>query len=60
MSQDGVSRVKECDGLPLGIITVAASMRGVDDICEWSNALETLRQTTGVQDDNIHVSCVEI
>ncbi|PON60502.1 AAA+ ATPase [Trema orientale] len=47
------SLVKECDGLPLGIITVAGSMRGVDDICEWSNALETLRQATWGQDEDM-------
>ena len=34
---------------------MAASMRKVDDICEWSNALETLRQTTGAQDDNMQL-----
>ncbi|XP_027171996.1 probable disease resistance protein At4g27220 [Coffea eugenioides] len=37
------SIVEECDGLPLGIITVAGSMRGVRDICEWRNALEQLK-----------------
>ncbi|PON60500.1 NB-ARC domain, LRR domain containing protein [Trema orientale] len=47
------SLVEECDGLPLGIITVAGSMRGVDDICEWSNALETLRQATWGHDEDM-------
>ncbi|XP_027171983.1 probable disease resistance protein At4g27220 [Coffea eugenioides] len=37
------SIVEECGGLPLGIITVAGSMRGVRDICEWRNALEQLK-----------------
>ncbi|XP_027155715.1 disease resistance protein RFL1-like [Coffea eugenioides] len=37
------SIVEECGGLPLGIITVAGSMRGVSDICEWRNALEQLK-----------------
>ncbi|XP_027171995.1 probable disease resistance protein At4g27220 [Coffea eugenioides] len=37
------SIVEECGGLPLGIITVAGSMRGVSDICEWRNALEHLK-----------------
>ncbi|XP_027172003.1 probable disease resistance protein At4g27220 [Coffea eugenioides] len=37
------SIVEECDGLPLGIITVAGSMRGVRDICEWRNALKQLK-----------------
>ncbi|XP_027171985.1 disease resistance protein RFL1-like [Coffea eugenioides] len=38
------SIVKECDGLPLGIITVAGSMRVVSDICEWKIALEQLKE----------------
>ncbi|XP_071904819.1 probable disease resistance protein At4g27220 isoform X2 [Coffea arabica] len=37
------SIVKRCAGLPLGIITVAGSMKGVTDICEWRNALEQLK-----------------
>ncbi|CDP11827.1 unnamed protein product [Coffea canephora] len=37
------SVAKRCSGLPLGIITVAGSMRGVSDICEWRNALEQLK-----------------
>ncbi|XP_027171993.1 disease resistance protein SUMM2-like, partial [Coffea eugenioides] len=42
---EGIAKfiVKECDGLPLGIITVAGSLRGVSDICEWRNALEQLK-----------------
>ncbi|CDP17481.1 unnamed protein product [Coffea canephora] len=42
---EGIAKsiVEECDGLPLGIITVAGSMRGVRDICEWRNALEQLK-----------------
>ncbi|KAL8166179.1 hypothetical protein V2J09_007678 [Rumex salicifolius] len=38
--------VKECGGLPLGIIVVAACMRGVSDVYEWNNALEELRSST--------------
>ncbi|XP_021754816.1 putative disease resistance protein At4g10780 [Chenopodium quinoa] len=34
---------KECGGLPLAIITMACSMRGVYDIFEWQNALAELR-----------------
>ncbi|KAG5235528.1 disease resistance protein [Salix suchowensis] len=35
----------ECACLPLGIITMAGSMRGVDDLCEWRNALTELKQS---------------
>lgn len=37
------SVAKECAGLPLAIITMARSMRGVEEICEWRHALEVLR-----------------
>ncbi|PHT52172.1 hypothetical protein CQW23_06634 [Capsicum baccatum] len=30
---------EKCEGLPLGLITLAGSMRGVTDIREWKNAL---------------------
>ncbi|GKV46884.1 hypothetical protein SLEP1_g53845 [Rubroshorea leprosula] len=36
--------VAECAGLPLAIVVIAGSMRGVEDICEWRNALRELRQ----------------
>ncbi|XP_017980443.1 PREDICTED: probable disease resistance protein At4g27220 [Theobroma cacao] len=36
--------VDECGGLPLAIVTIASSMRGVDDTCEWRNALNELRE----------------
>ncbi|XP_052305745.1 disease resistance protein At4g27190-like isoform X3 [Populus trichocarpa] len=41
---------RECDGLPLGIKTIAGTMKGVDDIHEWSDALEDLRQSRVMQD----------
>nr|XP_027061138.1 probable disease resistance protein At5g63020 [Coffea arabica] len=42
---EGIAKsiTERCDGLPLGIVTVAGSMRGVRDICEWRNALEDLK-----------------
>ncbi|KAM3383275.1 hypothetical protein P3S68_008850 [Capsicum galapagoense] len=33
------SMAGRCKGLPLGLITLAGSMRGVTDIMEWKNAL---------------------
>lgn len=46
------SLVKECDGLPLGIITMAGSMRGVEDINEWSDALAKMRDSNLQHDDS--------
>ncbi|XP_027170127.1 putative disease resistance protein At1g63350 [Coffea eugenioides] len=37
------SVAKRCSGLPLGIVTVAGSMRGVNEMCEWGNALKQLK-----------------
>ncbi|KAJ6857918.1 hypothetical protein NC652_040441 [Populus alba x Populus x berolinensis] len=45
------SVASECAGLPLGIKTMAGTMRGVDDICEWRNALEELKQSRVWQED---------
>ncbi|XP_062168701.1 probable disease resistance protein At4g27220 isoform X2 [Alnus glutinosa] len=45
------SVAKECAGLPLAIVVMAGSMRGVDDICEWRNALEVLKESKVGQDD---------
>ncbi|XP_061944843.1 disease resistance protein RPS5-like [Populus nigra] len=50
VEQIAKSITKECDGLPLGIITMAGTMKGVDDIHEWRNALEDLRQSRVRQD----------
>lgn len=36
--------VKECAGLPLAIVVIAASMKGVDDVCEWRNVLLELQE----------------
>ncbi|KAI8028100.1 putative disease resistance protein [Camellia lanceoleosa] len=37
---------KECTGLPLAIVTLAGSMRGVNDIHEWRNTLNQLISST--------------
>ncbi|GLT27789.1 hypothetical protein SLA2020_027620 [Shorea laevis] len=45
--------VKECAGLPLAIIVIAGSMRGVDDVNVWRNALTELRdRVRSVKDAN--------
>ncbi|XP_034916851.2 probable disease resistance protein At4g27220 [Populus alba] len=40
-----VAVIRECAGLPLGIITMAGSLRGVDDIHEWRNTLKKLKES---------------
>ena len=42
---------RECAGLPLGIITMAGTMRGVVDICEWRNALHELKESKVRKED---------
>uniref|UniRef100_A0A6N2MFI6 Uncharacterized protein n=1 Tax=Salix viminalis TaxID=40686 RepID=A0A6N2MFI6_SALVM len=41
----------ECARLPLGIIAMAGSMRGVDDLHEWRNAWTELKQSEVRVDD---------
>lgn len=43
--------VKMCDGLPLGIITLAGSMRGETAIHVWRNALTELKKSFMGQDE---------
>nr|XP_034916957.1 probable disease resistance protein At4g27220 [Populus alba] len=45
VEQIAVDVARECAGLPLGIITVARSLRGVDDLHEWRNTLNKLRES---------------
>ncbi|KAL5549280.1 hypothetical protein UlMin_004511 [Ulmus minor] len=45
------SLVQTCDGLPLGVVTMAGCMRRVDDISEWSNALEKMEESKVEQED---------
>ncbi|KAJ6857912.1 disease resistance protein [Populus alba x Populus x berolinensis] len=51
VEQIAKSITNECDGLPLGIITMAGTMKGVEDIHEWRNALEELKQSRLWQED---------
>uniref|UniRef100_A0A6N2KGU6 Uncharacterized protein n=1 Tax=Salix viminalis TaxID=40686 RepID=A0A6N2KGU6_SALVM len=37
--------VRECAGLPLGVITMAGSLRGVDGLHEWRNTLKKLKES---------------
>ncbi|KAI3441631.1 uncharacterized protein J3R85_002232, partial [Psidium guajava] len=37
--------VEECAGLPLGIVTMARTMRGVSDLFEWKDILERLKES---------------
>ncbi|GMJ05230.1 hypothetical protein like AT4G27190 [Hibiscus trionum] len=54
LSYEGLSPIVEsvseqCGGLPLAIVTVASSMKGVSDIHEWRNAFNELnKQVKGV------------
>ncbi|KAF2321185.1 hypothetical protein GH714_035043 [Hevea brasiliensis] len=43
---------RECAGSPLGIITIAASKRGADDICECRNALRELQESQIREEDH--------
>jgi len=45
VEQIAVDVARECAGLPLGIITVARSLRGVDDVHEWGNTLNKLSES---------------
>ncbi|CAA3023260.1 probable disease resistance At5g63020 [Olea europaea subsp. europaea] len=43
--------VKRCGGLPLAIITLARSMMGVNDIHEWRDASERLKESCTKEDE---------
>ncbi|XP_031404246.1 disease resistance protein At4g27190-like [Punica granatum] len=43
--------VKECKGLPLAIVVMAGSMRGVQSDYGWADTLEKLRQPQALQQD---------
>ncbi|KAG5223807.1 disease resistance protein [Salix suchowensis] len=40
-----VDIARECAGLPLGVITMAGSLRGVDGLYEWRNTLKKLKES---------------
>ncbi|XP_057969540.1 probable disease resistance protein At1g15890 [Malania oleifera] len=46
-----MSMAEECRGLPLGIITMARSMRGVNDIHEWRTVVKELRESKSGRPD---------
>ncbi|KAK9016769.1 hypothetical protein V6N11_079263 [Hibiscus sabdariffa] len=49
------SIAKRFVGLPLGVITIASCMKGIDDICEWRNSLKELslcqKSVNGFEDE---------
>jgi disease resistance protein RPS2 len=52
---EGIARdiARECAGLLLGIITVAGSLMGVDDLHEWRNTLKKLRESAEFRDTEV-------
>ncbi|XP_060668474.1 probable disease resistance protein At4g27220 [Ziziphus jujuba] len=54
------SLTKKCSGLPLAIISVAGSMREVDDISEWSDALEKLKESVADHDDEMGIEVFKV
>ncbi|KAJ0074621.1 hypothetical protein Patl1_37563 [Pistacia atlantica] len=45
--------VKQCDGLPLAIVTLASSMKGERDVRIWENALNELKARIGSVEDMV-------
>ncbi|KAK3424116.1 hypothetical protein EUGRSUZ_F00904 [Eucalyptus grandis] len=45
------SIVKECAGLPIGVITMARSMRGVTEVFQWRDSLTKLKESSMGQTD---------
>ncbi|KAI5554474.1 hypothetical protein BDE02_19G015900 [Populus trichocarpa] len=57
MERIAVDVVRECDGLPLGIITMAGSMRGVEEPHERRNTLKKLKESKhrDMEDEVFHL-----
>ncbi|KAK5834164.1 probable disease resistance protein At4g27220 isoform X2 [Gossypium arboreum] len=47
--------VERCGGLPLAVVTVASSMRGVHDPLHWRDVLNQLKGSRDVQHDVFHI-----
>ncbi|KAH7522706.1 hypothetical protein FEM48_Zijuj07G0167000 [Ziziphus jujuba var. spinosa] len=54
------SLTEKCSGLPLGIKTIAGSMREVEDISEWRDALEKLKEPVAEHDDDIGIEVFQV
>ncbi|XP_060671447.1 disease resistance protein SUMM2-like [Ziziphus jujuba] len=50
----------KCSGLPLAIKTVPGSMKGVEDISEWRDALEKLKEPAAEHDDDIGIEVLQV
>uniref|UniRef100_A0A6N2M3F8 Uncharacterized protein n=1 Tax=Salix viminalis TaxID=40686 RepID=A0A6N2M3F8_SALVM len=54
MERIAIHIARECAGLPLGIITMAGSLRGVDDQDEWRRTLNILKELkSGDMEDEV-------
>ncbi|KAH7522710.1 hypothetical protein FEM48_Zijuj07G0167400 [Ziziphus jujuba var. spinosa] len=54
------SLTEKCCGLPLAIITMAGSMKGVEDIAEWRDALEKLKEPVAERNDDMGTEVFQV
>ncbi|XP_048334178.2 probable disease resistance protein At4g27220 [Ziziphus jujuba] len=54
------SLTEKCCGLPLAIITMAGSMKGVKDIAEWRDALEKLKEPVAERNDDMGTEVFQV
>nr|XP_048332965.1 probable disease resistance protein At4g27220 [Ziziphus jujuba var. spinosa] len=54
------SVTEKCCGLPLAIVTMARSMRGVEDISEWRDALEKLKEPVAERNDDMGTEVFQV